>query len=122
MGVSQPGRDAIFPARRQAGGISTAAAVHNLGAESMVVTCRLMKSGAVLEEVAIPLEANGQEALYIEEMFTGTDISDFVGSVRCTAPAEGEGMFTGVAVELDESYQIFTTLPVTPVPERPSRE
>ena len=122
MGVSQPVRDAIFPARRQAGGISTAAAVHNLGAESMVVSCRLMKSGAVLESVAIPLEANGQEARYIEEIFTRTDTSDFVGSVRCTAPAEGEGMFTGVAVELDESYQIFTTLPVTPVPERPSRE
>ena len=33
-----------------------------------------MQGGAVLEEVAIPLEANGQEALYIEEMFTGTDI------------------------------------------------
>ena len=66
MGAGQPVRDAIFPARRQAGGISTAAAVHNLGAESMVVSCRLMKSGAVLEEVAIPLEANGQEALYID--------------------------------------------------------
>ena len=34
----------------------------------------MMQGGAVLEEVAIPLEANGQEALYIEEMFTGTDI------------------------------------------------
>ena len=32
--------------------------------------------------VSIPLEANGQEALYIEGMFTGTDTSDFVGSVR----------------------------------------
>ena len=81
----------------------------------MVVSCRLMKSGAVLEEVAIPLEANGQEALYIEEMFTGTDISDFVGSVRCTAPAEGEGMFTGVAVELNEGNRILTTLPGVPV-------
>ena len=47
----------------------------------------------------IPLEANGQEAQYIEQMFTNADTSDFVGSVRCTAP--GEGMFTGVAVELD---------------------
>ena len=88
----------------------------------MVVSCQLMQDGAVLEEVEIDLEANGQEALYIEQMFTRTDTSDFVGSVRCTAPAEGEGMFTGVAVELDESHQIFTTLPVTPVPERPSRE
>ena len=121
VGASQPVRDAIFPARRQAGGISTAAAIHNLGEESMVVGCQLMKDGAVLEEEEIPLEANGQEARYIEEMFTSTDTSDFVGSVRCTAPP-GEGMFTGVAVELDASNQIFTTLPVLPVPERMSQE
>ena len=120
VGVSHPVRDDIFPARRQEGGISTAAAFHNLGAESMVVSCRLMKSGAVLEEVAIPLEANGQEALYIEEMFTftGADVSDFVGSVRCTTVPGEEGMFTGVAGEIDEGNRILTTLPVVPVTER----
>ena len=89
VGVSHPVRDALFPARRQEGGISTASAIHNVGAEAMEVSFQLMQGGAVLEEVAIPLEANGQEALYIEEMFTGTDISDFVGSVRCTTPAGG---------------------------------
>ena len=115
VGASQPVRDAIFPARRQAGGISTAAAIHNPGEEAMGVSCRLMSGGIVLEEVEIPLEANGQEALYIEELFTGTDTSDFVGSVRCTTSAEGEGMFTGVAVELDADNQIFTTLPVAAV-------
>ena len=47
-------------------------------------------------------------------MFPRTDTSDFVGSVRCTAPP-GEGMFTGVAVELDAGNRIFTTLPVIPV-------
>ena len=61
--------------------------------------------------------------LYIEEMFTGTDISDFVGSVRCTTPAGGgEGMFTGVAVELNEGNRILTTLPVVSVQERMSQE
>ena len=63
----------------------------------------------------ITLEANGQEALYIEQMFTNADTSDFVGPVRCTAPAEGEGIFTGVAVELEAGNRIFTTLPVVPV-------
>ena len=57
----------------------------------------LMSGGVVLEEMEISLTAYGQEAQFIEEMFTGTDTSDFVGSVRCTAP----GPFTGVAVELD---------------------
>ena len=120
VGVSSPVQDALFPARRQAGGISTAAAVHNLEEEAVAVTCRLMQGGAVLEEEEIPLEAGGQEAQFIEEMFTTADTSDFVGSVRCTAP--GEGMFTGVAVELDAGNRIFTTLPVVPIPERISRE
>ena len=118
VGASQPVRDALFPARRQAGGISTAAAIHNLGEEAIEVSCQLMSGGIVLEEAEIPLEANGQEARYIEELFPRTDTSDFVGSVRCTAP----GLFTGVAVELDAGNQIFTTLPVVPVPERMSQE
>ena len=67
----------------------------------------------MLEEVEIDLEANGQDARYIEEVFTRTDTSDFVGSVRCTAP-EGE-RFTGVAVELDAANRIFTALSVVPV-------
>ena len=99
VGTSSSVRDALFPARRQADGISTAAAIHNLGEEAMGVSCQLMQGGIVLEEAEIYLEANGQEARYIEEWFTGTDTSDFVGLVRCTAPEEG--MFTGVAVELD---------------------
>ena len=118
VGASLPIADALFPARRQAGGISTAVAIHNLGEEAIVVRCRLMKGGAVLEEAEIPLEANGQEARFIEEIFTTTDTSDFVGSVRCTGP----DLFTGVAVELDADRHIFTTLPVVPVPERISQE
>ena len=111
VGASPPVRDALFPARRQAGGIRTAAALHNLGEEAITVSCRLMSGGIVLEAVEIDLEANGQEARYIEELFTATDTSDFVGSVRCTAP----GRFTGIAVELDAGNRIFTTLPVVPV-------
>ena len=111
VGASAPVQDALFPARRQAGGIRTAAALHNLGEEAITVSCRLMSGGRVLEAVEIDLEANGQEARYIEELFTATDTSDFVGSVRCTAP----GRFTGIAVELDEGNRIFTTLPVVPV-------
>ena len=111
VGASQPVRDALFPARRQAGGIATALTIRNLGEEALGVSCRLMSGGMVLEAVEISLEANGQEARYIEELFTGTDTSDFVGSVRCTAA----GLFTGIAVELDEGNRIFTTLPVVPV-------
>ena len=120
VGVSSPVSDALFPVRRQEAGINTGVAVHNLGEEAMEVTCKLMQGGTVLEEVEIPLEANGQSSWFIDGAFPRTDTSDFVGSVRCTAP--GEGMFTGVAVELDAVNRIFTTLPVVPVPERMSQE
>ena len=86
----------------------------------MEVSCQLMSGGMVLEEAEIPLEVNGQVARYIEELFPRTDTSDFVGSARCTGP--GVSAFTGVAVELDASNQILTTLPVVPVPERMSQE
>ena len=37
VGTSQPVRDAVFPVRRQEGGINTGVAVHNLGEEAMEV-------------------------------------------------------------------------------------
>ena len=120
VGTSPPVRDVLFPVRRQEGGINTGVAVHNLGEEAMEVTCELMQGGTVLDDVSIPLAANGQSSWFIDEVFTGADTSDFAGSVRCAAP--GEGMFTGVAVELDAVNRIFTTLPVVPVPERMSQE
>ena len=120
VGASPPVRDVLFPVRRQEGGINTGVAIHNLGEEAMGVTCELMQGGTVLDDVSIPLAANGQSSWFINEVFTGADTSDFEGSVRCAAP--GEGMFTGVAVELDAVNRIFTTLPVVPVPERMSQE
>ena len=120
VGASPPVRDVLFPVRRQEAGINTGVAVHNLGEEAMEVTCELMQGGTVLDDVSLPLAATGQSSWFIDEVFTGADTSDFVGSVRCTAP--GEGMFTGVGVELDVDNRIFTTLPVVPVPEKTSQE
>ena len=119
VGTGQPLTDALFPARRQEGGISTAAAIRNLEEEEeLVVSCQLMQEGIVLEEVDIELEVNGQDGRFIEEVFTRTDTTDFIGLVRCTA----EGEFMGVAVELDAGSGIFTTLPVVTVPERMSQQ
>ena len=120
VGASPPVGDVLFPVRRQEAGINTGVAVHNLGEEAMEVTCELMQGGTLLDDVSIPLAAYGQSSWFINAAFTGADTSDFVGSVRCTAP--GEGLFTGIAVELDAANQIFATLPVVPVPERISRE
>ena len=112
-GAGPPVWDVLFPARRRQGGIRTAAALHNLGEEAMEVSCRLMSGGVALEEVQIPLQANGQTSWYIEDAFPTTDTSDFLGSVRCSAPASSR--FTAIAVETDAAQRTFTTLPVTPV-------
>ena len=113
VGASQPVRDAIFPARRMAGGINTGAAFRNLSESKQMLTCRLMKDGQELDLEEVDLPANGQDAKFIHEMFE-YDTSDFTGSVRCTAPA-GEQEFTAVALELDPANGIFTTLPVIPL-------
>ena len=113
VGASPPVRDVLFPARRQEGGMRTATALHNLGAEAMGVRCRLMSGGVSLEEAEIPLEANGQASWFIEEAFPTTDTSDFLGSVRCTVL--GSRRFTAIAVEVDAAQRIFNTLSVVPL-------
>ena len=102
-------------ARRQEGGINTGAVIRNLGENPIKVSRQFMKEGAVLETKDIPLAGNVQTGKFIHELFTQTDTSDFGGSVRCTGP-EGE-RFAGVALEMDASSRIFTTLPVVPVPQ-----
>ncbi|MDE2927703.1 MAG: PPC domain-containing protein [Acidobacteriota bacterium] len=113
VGASEPVADALFPARRQAGGINTGVALRNLTAEEMTVSCNLMRGGSALESVDIPLDAGGQTARFIDEIFAGAGTSEFVGSVRCLAPVGGR--FAGVALEMDFDNGIFTTLPVVPV-------
>ena len=114
--ASPPVSDALFAVRRQEGGITTGVAIHNLGAEAVEVSCRLMSGGVVLEEVEIPLEANGQTAWLIDAAFPAADTSDFAGSVRCDAP--GRRRFSAVALEVDPGARVFITLPVFPVDRR----
>ena len=120
VGAGPPLSDALFAVRRREGGITTGVALHNLEEEPMEVSCRLMSGGTVLEEVGIPLEANGQTSWSIDQAFTAADTSDFVGSVRCYTV--GEGLFSAVALEMDSGTRIFITLPLFPVEERMSQE
>ena len=116
VGASPPVSDALFAVRRQEGGITTGFAIHNLGEEAMGVSCRLMSAGTALEEMEIPLAANGQTSWLIDQAFPAADTSDFTGSVRCDAV--GQGLFSAVALEVDPGTRIFTTLPVFPVDRR----
>ena len=113
VGASEPVNDAIFPARRMAGGINTGAAIRNLSSEPMTVTCMLMQGGDVMDTKMVRLAGDGHSSEFIHEMFPGSNTTDFVGSVRCTAA--DDGMFAGVALELDAPNGIFTTLPVVPL-------
>ena len=118
VGASPPVSDAIFPVRRQEGGLNTVVALHNLESSPGLLRCDLMREGVLLDGASIPLEANGQTSWFLDEAFPAADTSNFVGLVRCTGP----GRFTGVAVELDAASRIFTTLPVVPVEERTDQE
>ena len=120
VGASQPVSDALFPVRRQEGGITTGVALHNLESSPGLLRCDLMREGVLLDAASIPLEANGQTAWLIDQAFPAADTSDFAGSVRCDAV--GEGLFSAVALEMDPGNRIFATLPVVPVPEMPDRE
>ena len=120
VGASAAISEAIFPVQRQEGGINTGVALHNLESTAELVRCELMREGMLLDAVSIPLGPNGQTSWTIDQVFPGTDTSDFVGSVRYGGA--GTGRFTAVALEMDSGTRIFTTLPVVPLPERPSRE
>ena len=113
VGASPPVGDALFPVRRQEGGINTGVAIHNLGEEAMEARCELMREGVLRDFVSISLEANGQTSWLIDQAFPAADTSAFLGSVRCTAP--GRGRFTAIAVEMDAAQRIFTTLSVVPL-------
>ena len=118
--ASPPISDAIFPVRRQEGGITTGVAIHNLESSPALLRCDLMREGVLRDAASFPLEANGQTSWLIDQAFPGTDTSDFTGSVRCDAV--GEGLFSAVALEMDPATRTFTTLPVFPVPEMPDQE
>ena len=113
VGAGPPVGDALFPVRRQEGGINTGVAIHNLGEEAMEARCELMREGVLRDFVSISLEANGQTSWLINQAFPAADTSDFLGSVRCTAP--GRGRFTAIAVEMDAAERIFNTLSVVPL-------
>ena len=113
VGAGPPVGDALFPVRRQDGGITTGVALHNLESSPGLLRCDLMREGVLLDSASIPLEANGQTSWLIDQAFPAADTSDFTGSVRCAAP--GRGRFTAIAVEMDAAERIFTTLSVVPL-------
>ena len=128
----------IVPVQRKKGGINTGLAIHNLRGEEVNISCDLMKDGDILVEDMMleALPANGQMSHFIDSLFpayfaepepeeeepaseNGDDSSTeepeeepasdlFRGSVACYAT----GQISSVALELDSSINVLTTLPV----------
>ena len=115
VGASSPISTAIFPVRRQEGGINTGVAIHNLESSAELVRCDLMREGVLRDSVTISLEANGQTSWSLNSAFTTADTSDFAGVVRCDAV--GEGSFTAVGLEMDPGARTFIALLLVPSPE-----
>ena len=120
MGAGPAVSDAMFPVRRTDGGVNTGVALHNLESSSSLLRCELLQAGVPLGSVSVPLAANAQTSWTIDQAFPATDTTDFMGSLRCSAP--GGDLFTAVALETDPGARTFTTLPVLPIPATPSRE
>ena len=84
VGASQPVSDALFPVRRQEGGITTGVALHNLESSPGLVRCDLMREGVLRDSASIPLEANGQTSWFIDQAFPGRYVRlRGVGALRC---------------------------------------
>ena len=90
VGASPPVRDAVFPARRQEGGINTGVAIHNLGSSAELVRCELMREGVLQDAASIPLAANGQEALVHRRDVHRRRYVRFrgVGALRCSGSGD----------------------------------
>ena len=115
----------IAPVQRKKGGINTGLAIHNIGDEEINISCDLMQGGEVLDDTGMfTLPAKGHVAQFIDKIFPDyfadpepdpepepeeDPASDlFRGSVACG----GSGRITSVALELDSSTNVLTTLPV----------
>ena len=60
VGASPPVRDAVFPVRRQEGGINTGVAIHNLESSPEIVQCELMRKGVLHDAASIPLRVHAK--------------------------------------------------------------
>ncbi len=90
VGAGPPISDALFPVRRQEGGINTWAAIHNLESSPGLVRCDLMREGVLLDAASIPLEANGQTSWLIDQAFPPPPIHP-TSRGRCAAMRLGRG-------------------------------
>ena len=105
--------DAVFPARRREGGVTTGVALRNLESAAGTIGCELLAAGETLASADFELAANGQTSWTLDGAFPAADTAVFDGTVRCRF--SGRRRFTAMALELDPGARVFTAVPVSPV-------
>ena len=114
VGSSQELRAAIAPVRRS-GNLSTGVAIRNVevGAQTVELTLK-DESGEVVANgtASRTIEPQGRIAEFIHEIFPDADTTDFKGEICVRSQA---GRIAVVALELDFTGGVFTTLPVSSI-------
>ncbi len=114
VGSSQELRAAIAPVRRS-GNLSTGVAIRNVEVATQSVELTLKdESGEVVANgtASRTIEPQGRIAEFIHEIFPDADTTDFKGEICVRSQA---GRIAVVALELDFTGGVFTTLPVSSI-------
>lgn len=111
---SRPARKFTLPARNQ-GGVDTGVAFLNPGASPVSLQLTLLGNDGqqVASQTVEGLAAGGHLARFIDELFNGTDLTDFQGSLLVEVTG---GTAAAMPLELGSQPGEFTTLPVSPIP------
>ena len=121
FGSAPPMTRAIVPVRNE-DGIRTALAIRNNETNPIAVSLSLHGEdgstpgnvGPTSTTAEIWIPANGRVASFIDEYFSESDLTGFVGTLMVTT-SDG-GSFSAIALELDQTQPgIFTSLPVSSV-------
>ncbi len=100
----------VVPVRRLAGGINTGIAVRNVSLEPITLQLSLRTGSGQVAAGQLPVPGSGHVAKFIDELFQGTDTSNFNGTL--VVRVQG-GTVVATALELGPNPGQFTTLPVT---------
>ena len=111
VGSSEPAFEVILPVRRS-GGLSTGAAIRNVGLEDLRVTLTLKnEAGNTVQngQATVDIPAQGRVSKFIQEYLPNANTSNFTGTLTVSSST---GKVAVVGLEFENGAR-FTTLPVS---------
>lgn len=113
VGSSEPAFEVILPVKRS-GGLSTGAAIRNVGLEDLRVSLTLKnEAGNTVQngQADVDIPAQGRASKFVQEYFPNANTSNFTGTLTVSSP---NGKVAVVGLEFENRAK-FTTLPVSPL-------